>query len=149
MTARSEPYNRGAIHAKPFGFETHAMRTQNVNGAIAEADVAAQHSGAATSFGREAESLCGGRASKIGHNPNRVSRFAAKHFLMLPFALFVERSDTQSFIDRWHNSGAAERANYQLFLSELCDLIVSLADRLHELSDTEGHAFEKPQQNLK
>ena len=29
------------------------------------------------------------------------------------------------------------------------DLIVSLADRLHELSDMEGHAFEKPQQNLK
>ena len=35
----------------------------------------------------------------------------------------MEKSDTQSFIDRWHNSGAAERANYQLFLSELCDLI--------------------------
>ena len=28
-----------------------------------------------------------------------------------------------AFIDRWENSGAAERANYQLFLSELCDLI--------------------------
>jgi len=27
------------------------------------------------------------------------------------------------FIERWQNSGAAERANYQLFLSELCDLI--------------------------
>ena len=29
----------------------------------------------------------------------------------------------QSFIARWNNSGAAERANYQLFLSELCDLL--------------------------
>ncbi len=29
----------------------------------------------------------------------------------------------QSFIDRWQASGAAERANYQLFLSELCGLI--------------------------
>jgi len=29
----------------------------------------------------------------------------------------------QSFIARWENSGAAERANYQLFLSELCDLL--------------------------
>ncbi|MBA4388672.1 MAG: SAM-dependent methyltransferase [Verrucomicrobia bacterium] len=29
----------------------------------------------------------------------------------------------QAFIDRWNKSGAAERANYQLFLSELCDLL--------------------------
>lgn len=29
----------------------------------------------------------------------------------------------QTFIDRWSKSGAAERANYQLFLSELCDLL--------------------------
>lgn len=31
--------------------------------------------------------------------------------------------DTADFISRWSSSGAAERANYQLFLSELCDLI--------------------------
>ena len=35
----------------------------------------------------------------------------------------MENSDAQTFINRWKNSGAAERANYQLFLSELCDLI--------------------------
>ena len=29
----------------------------------------------------------------------------------------------QTFIDRWSKSGAAERANYQLFLAELCDLL--------------------------
>jgi hypothetical protein len=28
-----------------------------------------------------------------------------------------------SFISRWKNSGAAERANYQMFLSELCALL--------------------------
>lgn len=28
-----------------------------------------------------------------------------------------------SFIERWQNSAAAERANYQLFLSELCDYL--------------------------
>jgi hypothetical protein len=28
-----------------------------------------------------------------------------------------------AFIARWQNSGAAERANYQMFLSELCDII--------------------------
>lgn len=27
------------------------------------------------------------------------------------------------FITRWESSGAAERANYALFLSELCDLL--------------------------
>jgi hypothetical protein len=29
----------------------------------------------------------------------------------------------ESFIERWRSSGAAERANYVLFLSELCDLL--------------------------
>lgn len=28
-----------------------------------------------------------------------------------------------TFITRWSSSGAKERANYQLFLSELCDLL--------------------------
>ncbi len=28
-----------------------------------------------------------------------------------------------AFISRWENSGAAERANYQMFLSELCDIL--------------------------
>jgi hypothetical protein len=35
--------------------------------------------------------------------------------------LAEDRSSTHSFITRWESSGAAERANYQLFLSELCD----------------------------
>jgi hypothetical protein len=30
---------------------------------------------------------------------------------------------TNNFIDRWRNSAAAERANYALFLSELCDYL--------------------------
>ena len=30
---------------------------------------------------------------------------------------------TADFIARWEHSGSGERANYQLFLSELCDLI--------------------------
>src|SRR5215212_7494497 len=29
----------------------------------------------------------------------------------------------EDFISRWAGSGAAERANYQLFLSELCDCL--------------------------
>ena len=34
-----------------------------------------------------------------------------------------DRSTSQNFISRWESSGAAERANYQLFLSELCDFL--------------------------
>jgi len=34
-----------------------------------------------------------------------------------------DNTDIQVFIDRWAQSGANERANYQLFLSELCDVI--------------------------
>jgi hypothetical protein len=29
----------------------------------------------------------------------------------------------EAFISRWENSCAAERANYQMFLSELCDIL--------------------------
>jgi hypothetical protein len=29
----------------------------------------------------------------------------------------------EDFLERWERSGASERANYQLFLSELCDLL--------------------------
>ena len=35
----------------------------------------------------------------------------------------VSPNDIQSFVARWVASGAAERANYQLFLSELCDVL--------------------------
>jgi len=31
--------------------------------------------------------------------------------------------DIAAFINRWESSAAAERANYQLFLSELCDIL--------------------------
>ena len=32
-------------------------------------------------------------------------------------------AQTQSFLTKWENSGAAERANAQLFLAELCDIM--------------------------
>jgi len=35
----------------------------------------------------------------------------------------MSASTIDSFIARWENSGAAERANYALFLSELCDIL--------------------------
>ncbi len=35
----------------------------------------------------------------------------------------MAQAAVQAFIDRWSESGASERANYQLYLSELCDLL--------------------------
>ena len=32
-------------------------------------------------------------------------------------------SSVRDFVDRWEKSGSAERANYTLFLTELCDLL--------------------------
>jgi hypothetical protein len=37
--------------------------------------------------------------------------------------LGVAESGAKAFIDRWQRSAASERANYQLFLSELCDVL--------------------------
>jgi hypothetical protein len=35
----------------------------------------------------------------------------------------MDEHSIQSFIERWSESGGAERANYQLFLAELCDAL--------------------------
>lgn len=54
------------------------------------------------------------------------------------------QADIQSFIDRWHGSGAAERANYQLFLAELCDVIgVAHPQPASENPHENGYVFEK------
>jgi hypothetical protein len=53
-------------------------------------------------------------------------------------------SPAQPFIDRWKNSGAAERANYQLFLVELCDLIGVPRPNPTKPDDTENaYVFER------
>lgn len=54
-------------------------------------------------------------------------------------------STTENFISRWKASGASERANYQLFLTELCDLLgvekpKPATDKVHEAFFT----FERP-----
>lgn len=51
----------------------------------------------------------------------------------------------QTFISRWKLSGASERANYQLFLTELCELLGvekprPASDKVHEAAYT----FERP-----
>ncbi|BCO31626.1 hypothetical protein TspCOW1_17290 [Thiohalobacter sp. COW1] len=49
-------------------------------------------------------------------------------------------SSTQDFIQRWHNASGSERANYQLFLTELCALLE--VDRPDPASlDTEENAY--------
>ena len=60
-----------------------------------------------------------------------------------------------AFITRWQSSGAAERSNYALFLSELCDLLEVprpdpssehnerndyVIDRAFNRSDKDGHS---------
>ncbi|MEP7377885.1 MAG: DNA methyltransferase, partial [Chitinophagaceae bacterium] len=52
---------------------------------------------------------------------------------------------TEKFISRWKSSGASERANYQLFLTELCELLGvekprPASDKVHEATYT----FERP-----
>lgn len=36
---------------------------------------------------------------------------------------FMDKRNQEGFIERWQNSSASERANYALFLSELCDYL--------------------------
>ncbi len=55
-----------------------------------------------------------------------------------------QRLNVESFIQRWHNSGAAERANYQLFLSELCDLLgVNRPDPSKPDDEENAYVFER------
>lgn len=49
------------------------------------------------------------------------------------------------FVSRWESSGAAERANYQLFLCELCDLIgVPRPEPARADSSQNAYVFEHP-----
>src|SRR5437899_2722222 len=49
------------------------------------------------------------------------------------------------FIERWQNSAAAERANYQLFLSELCDYLEVPRPNPTVADDRQNHyVFERP-----
>lgn len=49
-----------------------------------------------------------------------------------------------NFIERWASSGAAERANYQIFLTELCDVLeVSRPEPTKSDEDDNAYVFEK------
>jgi hypothetical protein len=54
-------------------------------------------------------------------------------------------SNLKSFISRWVTSGAAERANYQIFLCELCDVIgVPRPEPAKADSSQNAYVFEHP-----
>lgn len=58
--------------------------------------------------------------------------------------LSPSQSDIQTFITRWESSGAAERANYQIFLTELCDMLgVPRPDPTKPDEDENAYVFEK------
>jgi SAM-dependent methyltransferase len=53
-------------------------------------------------------------------------------------------TDITSFIERWASSGAAERANYQIFLTELCDVLnVPRPEPTKPDEDDNAYVFEK------
>lgn len=52
--------------------------------------------------------------------------------------------DVESFLTRWKDAGASERANCSLFLTELCDLIgVPHPEPSQALNENNGYVFEK------
>lgn len=54
-------------------------------------------------------------------------------------------TNIEQFVSRWQASGAAERANYQLFLSELCDVLdVPRPDPCTPDETSNAYVFEKP-----
>ncbi|MFZ4395670.1 MAG: type IIL restriction-modification enzyme MmeI, partial [Kiritimatiellia bacterium] len=54
-------------------------------------------------------------------------------------------ADPAAFIARWQKSGAAERANYQIFLSELCDVLgVPRPDPTTPDDEANAYVFERP-----
>lgn len=54
------------------------------------------------------------------------------------------QSTIQTFIQRWESSEAAERANYQIFLTELCDVIeVSRPEPTQQDETENAYVFEK------
>jgi hypothetical protein len=56
----------------------------------------------------------------------------------------TSHSDTINFIERWASSGAAERANYQIFLAELCDVLaVPRPEPTKPDEDENAYVFEK------
>jgi hypothetical protein len=53
--------------------------------------------------------------------------------------------DLDQFLSRWKSAAASERANYQLFLSELCDILgVPRPDPATGKAEADRYVFEKP-----
>src|SRR4051794_2192294 len=57
----------------------------------------------------------------------------------------MSKEQIAGFIERWGRSAASERANYQLFLIELCDVLnVPRPDPATGEADRDAYVFERP-----
>jgi restriction-modification enzyme MmeI-like protein len=57
----------------------------------------------------------------------------------------LEQQKIEAFIHRWESSGAAERANHQTFISELCDIIGAPRPEPAKPDNTQNiYVFEHP-----
>jgi hypothetical protein len=57
----------------------------------------------------------------------------------------MAEGEIESFIERWRHSAASERANYQLFLTELCDLLgLPRPDPATGEADRDNYVFDRP-----
>ncbi len=56
----------------------------------------------------------------------------------------IDHDKTEAFIARWQNAGGTERANYQLFLLELCELLdLPKADPAGDDTRDNAYVFER------
>ena len=59
----------------------------------------------------------------------------------------MSEEQVRTFIERWSRSAASERANYQLFLIELCDILgVPRPDPATGDPECDAYVFERPVQ---
>ncbi|HEY9135680.1 MAG TPA: type IIL restriction-modification enzyme MmeI, partial [Pseudomonadales bacterium] len=55
-----------------------------------------------------------------------------------------DEDQAQQFIQRWQNANGSERANYQLFLTELCALVgLDRPDPASEDTEENAYVFER------
>jgi len=56
----------------------------------------------------------------------------------------VPTDEVSAFVERWRPGGGSERSNYQLFLTELCDLLgVPRPDPAHPDNAENHYVFER------
>ncbi len=75
-----------------------------------------------------------------------VQREIAARNLLLEIKIMAIRSENavEQFIERWQSAGGSERANYQLFVHELCTLLeLPTPDPAREDTRDNAYVFER------